>query len=518
MARRHRLIILETIVFVPLIAVLVSLHQPRLYSASAEVLLSTQNLATQLNGIPDPNIYQSPDRTAQTQALLARVPEVAMRTVQAAGVRLSSDSFLANSSVTPKTNANLLDFTVQDHSRMLATRLAGTYAEQFVRYRQRLDTRALHTARTEVQQRIAKLSSAGDKSSPVYQSLITKDEQLATMEALQGSNASVVRTPSNAAQVQPKPVRNGILGLALGVALGIGLAFLREALDTRLRSADDIAERLGMPLLARLPAPPRGLRKKDRLVMLAEPAKASSEAFRMLRTNLDFVRLDNAAKSIMVTSSVEREGKSTTVANLAIALARGGERVALLDLDLRRPFLSRFFDLDRQPGVTEVAIGRAHLEGALVQVNLGEAGERGGLTRPAAGNGRAAPTSSGGSLHVLAAGVIPPNPGEFVGSDALATILDELQPRFDTILIDAPPALQVGDAIALSRHVDGIIVVVRLNVARRPLLNELHRQLSSSPAAKLGFVLTAAESEEGYGYGRGYYYETPQTQEEVSVP
>jgi len=305
-------------------------------------------------------------------------------------------------------------------------------------------------------------------------------------------------------------VRNGILGLALGLMLGIGLAFLWEALDTRVRSAEEISERLGLPLLARLPAPPRQMRKDERLVMLAEPRGDQAEAFRMLRTNLEFVRLGHDIRTIMVTSAVEQEGKSTTVANLAVALARAGQRVALVDLDLRRPFLDHFFDLRYRPGLTQVALSQTQLDDALIPIAITDAGDR--RPRPANTNGNGDATASSaaslatGGLRVLVSGPLPPNAGEFVGSEALAHILGELRDRFDTILVDAPPMLQVGDPLALSAHVDALFVVSRMNVVRRPMLNEMNRLLETAPCRKLGFVLTGAEAEDGYGYGGGYYY------------
>src|SRR5207248_1374590 len=144
--------------------------------------------------------------------------------------------------------------------------------------------------------------------------------------------------------------------------LGIGLAFLWEALDTRVRSAEEIDERLKLPLLGRLPEPAKRLRMENRLAMVDEPTSAGAEAFRMLRTNVDFANLERGAKTIMVTSAVEGEGKSTTAANLAVAFARSGKRVVLIDLDLRRPFVDKFFTANGHPGVTQVALGMASLE------------------------------------------------------------------------------------------------------------------------------------------------------------
>jgi len=492
---------------VPLAAVLFSLRQETLYQSHAKVLLSSTNLASALTNTPDQSSSAQPDRVAQTQAQLARVPEVAARTLRELGLSRPVSEFLARSSVSSQLNSDLLDFAVTDHDQTLARRLATAYAHEYTIYRQQLDTGALRRARAEVGKHIQALAAAGDRRSALYQSLVEKEQQLATIEALQTSNASLVQPAGTAVQIQPRPMRNGALGLALGLVLGIGLAFLWEALDTRVRSAEEIAEWLGMPLLARLPEPSRRLQQEEQLAMIAEPRSAGSESFRMLRTNLEFVRLGHEARTIMVTSAVEREGKSTTVANLAVALARAGQRVALVDLDLHRPFLGHFFDLGSASGLTEVAIGEVLLDEALTQVAIGEAPA---VTpaQAASGNGRpTVPQALGaGSLSVLAAGTIPPNVGEFVGSEAVASILNELRDRFDTVLVDAPPSLLLGDAMALSVNVDAILVLCRLNVVRRPMLNELKRLLDASPARSLGFIVAGAEREGGYAYGYAYGY------------
>jgi succinoglycan biosynthesis transport protein ExoP len=500
-ARRRKWIILQAVVLVPLAAVAFSLRQEPLYESFADVLLSNQNLAGALTGTANLSGTSTPERVAETQAALARVPKIAGAALREAGLNRPASDLLVNSTVSTSPNSDLIRFTVTDPNASLAKRLATAYAHQYTLYRQKLDTASLQKARAEVGDRIKELTAAGDKRSALYQSLLEKEQQLATIEALQTSNASLVKPADGAVQIQPKPLRNGLLGFALGSMVGIGLAFLWEALDTRVRKGEEIAERLGLPLLGRLPAPPRRLRRENQIIMLARPRGEESEPFRMLRTNLEFARLGHDVRTIMVTSSVEREGKSTTVANLAVALARSGQRVALVDLDLRRPFLDRFFDVRQRPGLTQVAIGQKRLSEAIVPVPIREPRD------PAAAKAiPSLPSLLGGSLSVIVAGTIPPNAGEFVGSDALAEILRELRERFDTVLIDAPPALSLGDAMALSRNVDGIVVIARLKVVRRPMLNELHRMLESSPARKLGFILTDAKSEDGYGDGYGYGY------------
>jgi receptor protein-tyrosine kinase len=506
--RRRKWIIAQAVLLVPLAAVLFSLQQEKRYQGTAEVWLNQQNLATQLNGGTDPNVYQQADRVAQTQANLARVREVARRTLAAVGVTSRTvNEFLGSSSVTPEQNANFLKFRVTDRNKALANRLANTYAHVFAKYRSEQDVATVVAAIHAVDVQLRKLDARGEQGSPLYAKLVGTRTELNNNRLLQSANAKPVDSSAEAVQVQPKPVRNGILGLALGIVIGIGLAFLWEALDTRIRTADEIGDRLKLPLLGRLPEPPRRLRTANRLSMLDAPSGTHAEAFRVLRTNLDFVNLERAAKTVLVTSAVEAEGKSTTAANLAVALSRSGRRAVLVDLDLRRPLVDRFFDLGDAPGLTQVALGHATLGQALVPISL----PRPEAATNGARNGRAAASGNGHGqvacvLEVLRSGPVPPDPGEFVATQALSEILAELRDRADVVVVDAPPLLHLGDSITLSAKVDALLLVARLNILRRPMLNELHRVLDACPAQKLGFVLTGANLEEGYGYGGYGYY------------
>jgi len=518
--RRRKWIILQAVVLVPLAAVLFSLHQQKLYQAEAQVLLSSQNLAAQLTGTQSTGINLQPDRIAQTQADVARVPQLAQRVLgRVPGTGLTPQQFLADSSVSTAANADILTLSVTNHDPVLAQQLVNAYATAYTLYRRQLDTASISKALASVNRRIKQIVRAGDRHSAFYATFVDRQQTLATMEALQTGNASVVQRADNAVQVQPKPKRNGILGLALGIVLGLGLAFLWEALDTRVRTAEEIGEKLGgLALLARVPSPSKKVRTERRLVMLDEPTGTQAETFRMLRTNLDFVSLDRDARTIMVTSAVEEEGKSTTIANLAIAMARAGQRVALVDLDLRRPYLDKFFGV-QGPGITQVALGHVPLEQALATVAIADPGPAetslSDTTRSVRvkvsggngnGNGNGAAKVVKGLLQILPSGPIPPDPGEFVNTQVLSEILAELRDRFDVVLIDAPPVLRVGDAMTLSTKVDGVVVVARMKVVRRQMLSELARQLHAMPTPVLGFVVTAAGEEEGYGYGYGYGY------------
>lgn len=494
LVRRRRTLIVAVSLLVPIAAICFSLTQRHLYQATAKVLLSRQNLANSLTGTPDATLQSAQvgdfDRYAQTQASLARSPIVAARVLQAIGVRgRTPTQLLDKATITPETTTDILDFAVTDPDRRLARKLADEYAHQYTLYRLQLDTGPLARAQQEV---AAKLADLGDRRSALGASLLGKQQQLETLQALQTSNAIVVASGSSASQVQPKPLRNALIGLALGILLALGLALLREALDTRIRTAEEAGEVLGATLLAQLPPPPKELRENDTLVVVEQPDSPGAESFRMLRTSLAFARLSRQVRTIMVTSAIETEGKSTTAANLAVTLARGGQRVVLVDCDFRRSYAWKLFKTQERPGISEVVLGDAELDDVLFRVPLADADQ--GEHAAHNGHGRM------GLLTVVPAGSLPPNPGEFVGDPGLARVLATLGESADTVIIDAPPLLHVGDALALAPGVDALLMVTRLGRVTRPMLAESRRLLATVPKPLLGYIATGAELEDAYGY------------------
>ena len=518
--RRRKWMVVLAALLVPLAVVAFSLQQQRLYEASADVLLNSQNPDATLQGTPLMGLSQEPERITQAQASVARIPEVVERVLSSvSGTGLTVSEFLADSSVSNSPGSDVLTFAVTNPDPALAERLANAYASEYSAYREELDASLIEGALADVERRLQQLERVGaslqrsDASfgaltrwGALYTSLIDRQQTLQSIEALQTPGASVVQQADGTVLTQPKTLRNAVVGLVVGLVLGLGLVFLREALETRARTAKEVSAGLGgLPLLGRVPEPPRRLRRADRLVMLEEPASVQAEAFRMLRAKLDFFTLDQDVPAIMVTSALEHEGKSTTVANLAIAFARAGKRVALVDLDLRRPRLARFFDL-KGPGLTQVALGHVPLEDALTQIVIADPRPAGRRTAPPeGGNGNGNRTGElSGLLEVLPSGPISPDPGEFVSSPALGKILRALRERADIVLVDAPQALHVGDAIALSSHVDGIIVVARSKTLRRQTLAELNMQLAAMRAPALGLVVTGEGEGDGDGYAVGF--------------
>lgn len=508
--KRRRLAVILTTLVVLVGAVVFSLQQQKLYRATVDVLISRQDLAAAVANTPqNPSLNEDPARYAATQASIARSAAVAQLALRRAGARNeSSRTFLANSSVTPSSTADTLAFQVDNRNRGMAARLANAYASAFTTYKLQLDTASLQNARNQLLQQIAVLAKRGDIKSAHYQNLVASEQQLRTMQALQ-SQDTVLSHPTEGSQIQPQPKRDGLLGLGFGLLLGIAFAFALEALDRRIRTEEEIEEGLGLPVLARIPSPARRLRDRFVLTMLDDPRGGHADAVRRLATSILFASPDSPSQVLMVTSAVQREGKSTTVANLAVALARAGHAVALVDLDLRQPTLPSHFGVHRVKGLTDVAVGRATLDDALVKVGVSPANR---------GTGAEA---SGESLHLLPSGPLPASPGEFVGSEALeARVLAPLRQRFEYVLVDTPPICVVADASILATRVDAVVAVARLGLVQRPALRDLRRQLDASPATALGVAITGDDSGGAYGYSAYVASQPPSSngRETLSAP
>jgi Mrp family chromosome partitioning ATPase/capsular polysaccharide biosynthesis protein len=517
--RRRKWIVIQAMIIVPLAAVAFSLRQSALYESSADVLLRYQSLPSTLSGISDPNSYSyyvDPVRSTDTSLQIASLPLVANRVSDALRKQGVPTADVGNTGVAEVGDTDVIRFTSSTGDPKTAAAIATEYARQFTLYFAQLDNSSINQAITGLQSRIDELQLQGTRSARLQAAgLQSKINQLQTLQTLQTSSAVLVRTASGAAKIRPTPRKYAVLGIVLGFVLGIGLAFLREAFDTRLRSGAQIAGILKLPILARVPAPPKKLERERQLVMIEAPTSSGADAFRRLRMNLEFASIGKPSQVVMFTSAMPQEGKSTTLANLGVALALAGKQVAIVDLDLHRPMQERFFEADHDhPGLTSVVLGEVSLDEALLDIPLDDLSRNTGRSSAAQGRGVS------GSLSVLPAGILPPDPGEFVGLEGVGRVIAALRERVDIVLLDAPPLLAIGDGLTIAGFADAIVAIVRSDVARRPLAAELAGTLSRLPAAKLGFVLCGESGLDGqpyYAYGRyGYGYGSASHEEAVN--
>jgi len=281
--------------------------------------------------------------------------------------------------------------------------------------------------------------------------------------------------------VSPNPLRDGAVALVLGLVLGVGVAFLVDTLDERIRNTSDL-ERItgGLPTLALIPAVERG---HDATFVAArdDMQSAAAEAFRSLRTALKFAAIDNPLEVIQITSATSGEGKTTTVANLAVALAQSGDRVAVVCCDLRRPKLQERMGVSLTPGLTDVLLGEATLDEAVRRYDT--------------------------NVFVLPAGTPPPNPSELLSSHKAAAVIRALAEKVDLVLIDCTPVLPVTDALVVSRLADATIVVADSRTTERKAVRRTLQLLSQVNAPVIGVVLNGLPEGGDYGYGYGYLNE-----------
>jgi succinoglycan biosynthesis transport protein ExoP len=487
MLRRRIGVVLICALLVPAAALVFSLSQQKQYSATASLLFRDPQL--------DQKFFQSsvfapssdPNREAATNAKLASLEVVAARTSKALGGKVSPGEISGEIAVAPAGQSDVVSITATDPDPAFAAKLSNEFAQQFIAFRRDADRSKISSAQELVQAQLKRLSSS-EQNGPQGAALRRGNEQLQILAALQTGNAELVQpatipdSPSS-----PKTRRNVVVAALLGLLMGCGIALLLERLDRRLKDPKQVSDVYGRPVIGAVPES-REIARTDQ--SFEDLPTNEAEPMRMLRANLRYFNVDREVRSVLVTSAAPGEGKSTVAKHLASAAASTGERVLLLEADLRRPTLKTRMQLTGDFGLSQVLAGACSLRSAIEQVEVaGSGGER-------------------RHLSVLASGPIPPNPTDLIESDRMRQVLKAVSEKYDLVVIDTPPTSVVSDAIPLVKNVDGVLVVSRLGKTTRDASVHLRDQLNNLGAYVLGVVVNSVtrQSMTGYAYGYGYGY------------
>ncbi|MEY2404229.1 MAG: tyrosine-protein kinase, partial [Acidimicrobiaceae bacterium] len=513
-------IIVVAIVVTTLCSLLLTVRQASTYEASADVLLqpkiseqafggrSGSGLASITDADTEIQVMQSGSVLGLVTDALGHSPTVTITKLGATAVARITAS--AGSAESAAHDANTYASTYVESRRQgtiddllaASTQLQSKLADldrQLADLNKPLDeldaeiasTSDPKTRATLQTQRAALVSQLNGDSTSIQSRRATYADQLdqlqvATNLTVTGGAQVVSQAVEPSSPVSPKPLRNGGIALGMGLVMGLGLAFLFDHLDDRIHGKVDVERASGgLTVVGLIPAVP-GWRDRSfaELITIDLPNSASAEAYRSLRTSLQFLGLERETKVVQVTSSTSGEGKTTTVANLAVALADAGKRVIVVDCDLRRPRIHTFFGLDHDLGITSVLLGDTPLADAV---------------RPAPGESR---------LAVLSSGPVPPNPSELLALRRFSELIDAFKAESDYVLIDSPPVLPVADARVISAVADVTFLVV---TAERTSIADVQRSveiLHQVDAPLAGTILNAIPNTRrlGYRYGYDYYY------------
>ncbi len=449
------------------------------------------------------------ERLAQTYSQLMTKQPVLHGVIERLSLSESETELKQLIQVQPVRDTTLIEVRVENPLPQLAADIANALVSEFSEQNQSLQASrytsskdSLATQMTQIDQQIqeatqtlANLSSSVDAEvernrletilaqyRQTYAYLLQSYEQIRLAEAQSTSNVIQAEPATRPERpVRPRTLANTLLGGAVGLLLALGGIFLIEAMDDTLQSPEQVTRELGLPILGLIAHHATG---DEKPMTQLEPRSAVSEAFRSLRTNIQFASVDQPLHTLLITSPSPAEGKSTVAANLAVVLAQSGKRVALVDADLRRPRIHKILDLPNHSGVSDLFVqAELSLDGALRQ----------GQTE---------------GLLVITAGETPPNPAELLGSERMIQILQAIAEQVDVIVLDTPPVLAVTDSAVLAPRVDGVLLVLKPNVTQMAAARQTVEQLRRVGARVLGVVLNQVDLKKSryQYYYKGYYY------------
>ena len=482
------------------------------YSASTTLLV---NEAPSSGKTADYTSILTSERLAQTYSAMMTKQPVVKSALDDLHLDVSPETLPARISVSLVRDTQLMVLQVESEDPQLAMNLANAIPTAFSRQNAAVQTERYADSKANLtkeidtlKEQIAATQTEIDASSTLAGStqeselarlqteltqlrqslayLLQSYENIRLAEAQSTSNIVVVETATQPVNpIRPRIVQNTLLGALVGLMLSIGLVFLIEYLDDRIRSPEQIDKVLKLPVVGLIAKMNNGYHGtgRQRLIAVREPRSPVVEAFRSLRTNIQFAGVDQPIRTLLVTSAGPAEGKSTVAANLAIVMAQAGLKVTLVDGDLRRPTMHKLFNQVNRAGLTDVI--------------LRDPGQWSGLTI----------ASGVPNLSLLLSGSLPPNPSELLGSKRMHQLVEYLHQFNDVVIIDVPPLLPVTDALVLSSLTDGVLLVIDYGSTRIGEAVQGRTQLDQSGARILGVVMNKIPTgRRGYSYYYRHYY------------
>lgn len=479
-------------------------QQPKTYQASATLIVgqSFQNIN------PNPGDLSTSTQLAQTYVQILKTDAVLQGAIDETGIRMSPESLGERVSASLIPGTQLIELRVTDTDPQRTQVLANELAHQLTLQGPAAQAREVEQQRAFLQGQIDELrgkiqdaqGSIESLQQAVQVSTSARDiqDKQDQIDSLQGqintwrdsfSNLLGLlspRTPNYVSVLDPAKVPttpigpniglNVLLAGLIGFILSTAMAFLFEYLDDTIKSSDDVERSLNLTTVGLIA--PISNKKASRLVTLSEPRSLITEAYRVLRTNIQFAGLDKPISKILITSAGPTEGKSVTAANLSIVMAQAGFKTVLIDGDLRKPSQHRLFEVANDFGLTNCLLSHANPDGFLRQTRVE-------------------------GLKLLTTGALPPNPAEILGSASMQALLDKLGSDYQVIVIDSPPILPVADAAILTRHTDGVLLVIDANRTRPDAPRRAINVITNAGGRIIGVVLNRVNPRGG---GYAYYY------------
>ena len=485
-------------------AYLLNKRMTPIYQASTTMLI---NEASSTRSADYTSIMTS-ERLAQTYAQLITTQPVLEEVANRLQQGVSGPGLKGMIGVSIVRDTQLLSVRVRDTIPARAADIANTLVAVFIEYNQARQAErfsdskvSLEAQKGDVERQLQQISASlaaignNDEANRAerdrLESLQAQYRQTLTylLQSYESVRLAEAQTTSSVTQVEPAGVpvypvlprvrTNTILAAMLGLLLAVGIVFLIEALDDTLRDPEEASRQLGLPILGFIA---RYTMPDEPPITVSEPRAPVAEAFRALRTNIQFASVDRSLHSLLVTSPSPADGKSTVVANLGVVMAQGGRSCVLVDSDLRRPKLHKLLRLSNQRGLSELFVqSQIHMDGSLQKTEVP-------------------------NLFVLTSGSLPPNPSELLGSEKMLEIIHEIEGQSDLLIVDSPPVLAVTDASVLAPRMDGVLLVVKPGVTKFMAVKQAVEQLRRVGANVIGIVLNEVEFKRSRYYYKSYYY------------